>query len=116
MPTMQDARLRLNGLDKVESGRSLKSALQAIGGVDRVVIWLDRRIAIVRFDPLEVMTEQLRRAARAVGCEVESIDLSAGFIAVGGHAAVRGHTQACVLCDPTAPDAQPALVAPKSPV
>ena len=106
----KDARLQLRGLRGLDSARSVESALQAIGGVDRVFISLREHCARVRFDPVEVGAEQLRLAARAVGCELESIVISDDSEAAVEPGHSRGHAEACVVCDPVAPDAQPALV------
>jgi hypothetical protein len=112
----KDARLQLRGLCGLDSILRVESALQAIGGVDRVFISVRERCARVRFDPVEVSAEQLRVAARAVGCEVESILISDAPEAAAEPSRSREHAQACVLRDPVAHDAQPALVSgPVSP-
>jgi len=67
---MQTVTLGISGMTCGGCVRSVGNVLQALDGVARADVSLEKRSAVVDFDPEKVGIEQLRRSVEEAGFEV----------------------------------------------
>jgi copper chaperone len=69
---MQTVTLEITGMTCGGCVRSVGNVLKALDGVAKAEVSLEKKNAIVEFDPGKVQVEQLRRSVEEAGFEVAS--------------------------------------------
>ena len=67
---MQTATLGISGMTCSGCVRSVSKVLNALDGVAKADVFLDKRCAVVSYDPAKLGVEQLKHAIQEAGYEI----------------------------------------------